>query len=199
MSFGVSGPGEPLMSRNYLAILQHIADVGYPALSVALTTNGTLLTPEFLRRHAAVRWSHVRISLNAGSARTHARMTGKSLFDRVLHNLDALCALRDSRPPPFPVTLSCVLSEMVMGDLHAFAEIATRYRTDVVVEPMYGDMNELSPWTRPEKLTRLADELGSVAHDFALRNPPLSRAFRGVEEFARRRLALGDFSVLAHH
>lgn len=199
MSFGVAGPGEPLMSRNYLAILQHIADVGYPTLSVELTTNGTLLTPEFLRRHAGVRWAHVRISLNAGSAGTHARMTGKNLFDRVMNNLDALCALRETRHPHFPVTLSCVLSEMVMGDLHAFAEIATRYRTDVVVEPMYGDMNGLSPWTRPEKLGRLADELGAVARDFALRNPPLSRAFRAVEEFARQRLALGDFAQLAHH
>jgi hypothetical protein len=47
---------------------------------VSLTTNGTLLTPSFLARHAAVRWSHVRVSLNAGSEATHARMTGKRLF-----------------------------------------------------------------------------------------------------------------------
>jgi hypothetical protein len=30
MSFGVSGPGEPLMNKNFLALLGHISDTGYP-------------------------------------------------------------------------------------------------------------------------------------------------------------------------
>ena len=199
MSLTVSGPGEPLMSRNYLALLADVAERAYPSLRVSLTTNGTLLTPAFLARHAAVRWSSVRISLNAGSEATHARMTGKRLWARVMENLDALCALRDTRDKTLEITLSCVLSEMVMGDLHRFAELVTSRGTHVVVEPMYGDMNALSPWTRPEKLRLLAAELGAVADDFALKNPPLAKAFRAVETFALARLAGVDFAPLAHH
>lgn len=199
MGFTVAGPGEPLMSRNYLAILGEIATGRYPSLRVSVTTNGTLLTPAFLERHRAVEWAHVRVSLNAGSAATHARMTGKALWERVTENLDALCALRDSRPRPFEVTLSCVLSELVMGDLQRFAEIVTTRGTRVVVEPMYGDLGGLSPWTRPAKLRALADELGAVADGFALRNPPLSKGFRAVERFARRRLEGDDFAPLDHH
>ncbi len=199
MSFSVSGPGEPLMSRNYLRLLEHIADAGYPSLGMALTTNGTLITPSFLARHRGVRWSHIRFSLNAGSARTHETMTGKQLFDRVRENLDAVCRLRDEQSPPFEVTLSCVLSKMVMGDLHAFAQIVTDYRTRVVVEPMYGDLGALSPWTRPDLLLELQRELGSVADAYTLRNPPLSKAFRAVERFALSRLEGRDFAKLAHH
>gem|GEM_PF-1055202 len=199
MSFTVSGPGEPLMSRNYLSLLHEIAERAYPSLRVSVTTNGTLLTPAFLERHAAVRWAHVRISLNAGSEATHERMTGKRLWGRVMENLDALCALRDARERPFEVTLSCVLSEMVMGDLRNFAEIATSRRAHIVVEPMYGDMGGLSPWARPSKLRPMADELAAVADEFALKNPPLSKAFRAVERFARRRLEGDDFAPLDHH
>lgn len=199
MSFAVSGPGEPLMSRNYLRLLQHVADGDYPSLSMAITTNGTLMTPAFLERHRRIRWSHVRFSLNAGSARTHETMTGKRLFDRLRENLDALCALRDGHDPPFDVTLSCVLSTMVMGDLHNFAKIVTDYRTRVVVEPMYGNQKDLSPWTRPELLRELKGELASVADAYALRNPPLAKAFRAVERFAQSRLDGGEFGKLAHH
>ena len=199
MSLSVSGPGEPLMSRNYLRLLERIAGGNYPSLRVALTTNGTLLTPAFLERHKAVQWAHVRVSLNAGSAKVHERMTGKALFSRVIENIEALVQLRDSREPPFDITLSCVLSEMGMGDLHAFASLATRLKTRIVVEPMYGDLEGLSPWTRPEKLVVLADELASVADVYALANPPLSKAFRAVERFARERLQSGDLRLLEHH
>jgi MoaA/NifB/PqqE/SkfB family radical SAM enzyme len=199
MSLTVSGPGEPLMSRNYLALLEDVARRAYPSLRVSLTTNGTLLTPAFLARHAAVRWSSVRISLNAGSEGTHARMTGKRLWPRVMENLDALSALRDTRDKTLEITLSCVLSEMVMGDLHRFAELVTSRGTHVVVEPMYGDMNSLSPWTRPDTLRLMAAELGAVADAYALKNPPLAKALRAVEGFARARLAGSDFTPLAHH
>lgn len=199
MAFGVSGPGEPLMSPNYLRLLAVIADGEYPALRMSLTTNGTLITPSFLERHQRVPWSQVRISINAGSAATHESMTGKRLFDRVRENLDALCALRDRRPVPFKVTLSCVLGDKQIGDLHNFAELVNSHGTDVIVEPMYGDLRGLSPWTRPARLAVLADELRSVADDYAVKNPPLSRAFRAVERYAVERLAHTDWRPLDHH
>jgi MoaA/NifB/PqqE/SkfB family radical SAM enzyme len=199
MSFGVSGPGEPLMNKNFLALLAHISDHGYPALSLSLTTNGTLLTPEFLARNANVPWGSVRVSLNAGSAATWERMTGKPYFERVLRNLDALCALRDRRERSFSVTLSLVLGSVQMGDLMKFAQIVHDHRTAIIIEPMNDDKRELSPWVRPPRLAALADELHSVAEAFVEKNPDISRAFRAVEGFARTRLQSQDFEVLKGH
>ena len=64
---------------------------------------------------------------------------------------------------------------------------------------MYGDMNALSPWTRPDRLRAMAAELGAVADAYDLRNPPLARAFRAVEGFARRRLEGPLETPLPHH
>jgi MoaA/NifB/PqqE/SkfB family radical SAM enzyme len=199
MSFGVAGPGEPLMNGNFLKLLGHISDTGYPSLSVSITTNGVLLTPAFQQRHRNVPWGHVRVSLNAGSAETHERMTGKKYFDRVLENIDTLCALRDKAQTKFMITLSFVLSENQMGDLHRFAKIVHDRHTNLVVEPMYGNLRELSPWIRPDRLMVLADEMKSVADDYATKNPDISRAFTAVERFARQRLAGGDFRPLGSH
>jgi MoaA/NifB/PqqE/SkfB family radical SAM enzyme len=199
MSFGVSGPGEPLMNRNFLALLGHISDVGYPSLTVSLTTNGTLLTPEFLARNCNVPWGSVRISLNAGTAATWERMTGKGHFDRILRNLAALCDLRDRSSPAFTVTLSLVLGSVQMGDLSKFAQIVHDHRTAIIIEPMNDDKRNLSPWVRPDRLGELADELHSVADAYVEKNPDIARAFRAVEGFARSRLRAGDFSVLKGH
>jgi pyruvate-formate lyase-activating enzyme len=50
LSIGVSGPGEPLMSKNFLALLAHMARREYPALGVSLTTpSAPLGTNTFMR------------------------------------------------------------------------------------------------------------------------------------------------------
>jgi MoaA/NifB/PqqE/SkfB family radical SAM enzyme len=199
MGFGVSGPGEPLMNKNFLALLAHISDTGFPALAISLTTNGTLLTPEFLARNQNVPWSSVRISLNSGSAETYQRMTGKDYFDRILRNLDALCELRERGPRRFTITLSLVLGSVQMGDLAKFAKIVDDHRTAIILEPMNDDKRELSPWVRPERLAALADELHSVGESYVVRNPDIARAFRAVEDFARARMQAGNYAVLEGH
>lgn len=183
MNLTVSGPGEPLMSPSFQALLRHISAARYPSLDLSMTTNGTLLTPAVLARHEGVRWGHIRISLNAGTAATHERMTGKKLFERVLANIDAVVALRDRMERPFRLTLSCVLSELVMGDLAAFAEIVHRAGANVVLEPMTGDLQGLSPYADRERLRRLTGECAQVAELFEARNPAIARAFAAMSRF----------------
>ena len=184
MALTVSGPGEPLMSKSFQALLAHVAERGYPSLELSLTTNGTLLTPEWLARHRGVRFGHVRMSINAGSARTHERMTGKKLWDRVLANASAVASLRDRQERPFRLTLSCVISELVLGDLAAFAELVHAHRAEIVLEPMTGDDEGLSPYKSAERAARAAAECREVAASFANRNPKIARAFDAMASFA---------------
>jgi MoaA/NifB/PqqE/SkfB family radical SAM enzyme len=141
----------------------------------------------------------VRISLNAGSAETYERMTGKPHFERILRNLDALCALRDRAAHGFSVTLSLVLGSVQMGDLSKFARIVHDHRTAIILEPMNDNKRDLSPWVRPQRLADLADELHSVADEYVAKNPDITRACRAVEAFARSRIETTDFSVLKGH
>jgi len=199
MTLSVIGPGEPLMSQRFPKLLAHINDRGYSALQVSLTTNGTLMTRSWLERHANVRFNHIRISLNAGSAATHERMTGKRFFDRLLPAIDALAERKARSDSRFEFTLSCVLSNNVLGDLRNFAEIVDRANANIVVEPMYGNMLGLSPYVRAEKLRALRDECAAVSEAFEVRNPKVSRAFRAMEQFASERLRTRRLAVLPQH
>ena len=199
MTLSVNGAGEPLMSKRFPALLAHINDRGYPALQVSLTTNGTLMTKSWLERHANVRFNHIRVSLNAGSAATHERMTGKKFFERLMPTIDALAERKARSDSRFELTLSCVLSSYVLGDLRNFAEIVDRANANIVVEPMYGNMLGLSPYVRGEKLRALRDECAGVSAAFEVRNPKISRAFRAMEQFASQRLRTRNLAVLPQH
>jgi pyruvate-formate lyase-activating enzyme len=199
MNLSVVGPGEPLMSKLFPRLLEHINDTGYPSLHVSMTTNGTLMTRGWLARHRNVRLGHIRISLNAGSAATHERMTGKRFFDRLLDNIDALAERKRLSDARFELTLSCVLSEYVLGDLMNFAEIVDRANANVVVEPMYGNALGLSPYVKADRLRALRDECRAVSDAFAVRNPKVARAFRAMEQFAQGRLQRRHLAVLPQH
>jgi pyruvate-formate lyase-activating enzyme len=196
MQLTVVGPGEPLMSASFLRLLEHIATAGYPSLTVSLTTNGTLARPTWLKRHANIRWGQIRFSINAGSAATHERMTGKRLFDQLLENIEAVVELRAGRSEPFVFVLSCVLSRLIYGDLARYAEIVNRYDALPVLEPMTGNMNDLSPFVDQESTRRLMEECEVVASAWRERNTKLYRAFEAMARFARKRLERDDFTML---
>ena len=196
MQLTIVGPGEPLMSVTFKKLMEEIATREFPSLTVSLTTNGTLARPSWIKRHANVRWGQIRFSINAGSAATHERMTGKKLFDQLIENVEAVVALRDSRNPPFNFTLSCVLSQLIVDDLHRYAELVDKYRAVPVLEPMTGSDNDLSPYTSEERTRRLMEECNAVARDYQHRNPQLYAAFEAMGRFAESRLQAQIFTPL---
>ena len=182
------GPGEPLMSAGFQRLLGHIADGAYPSLTVSVTTNGTLVRKSWIERHKAVRWGLIRVSLNAGTAASYERMTGKKgFFENVLAGVELLAEHRDARREPFELVLSCVLSTNVMGELGAFAALAHRYRAGVVLEPMTGDLDGRSPYKTAETIRRVGEECRAIATEYAAKNPALARAFAAMSSFADER------------
>lgn len=188
MHLSAVGPGEPLMSAGFQRLLGHIADRGYPSLTVSVTTNGTLVRKRWIERHKNVRWGLLRVSLNAGTPEAYERMTGKrGLFESTLEGIELLAEHRDARREPFELILSCVLSTNVLGELGAFAALAHRYRAGVVLEPMTGDLDGKSPYKTAETIRRLGEECRAVADEYAAKNPPLARAFLAMSSFADER------------
>lgn len=188
LQLAVVGPGEPLMSAGFNRLLGHIADRGYPSLSVAMTTNGTLLRKSWVERHRDVRWGMLRVSLNAGSARSYLRMTGKEgYFERALEGVELLATLRETRRDTMQLVLSCVLSTNVLGDLSNFAAIVHRFGATPVLEPMTGDLNGNSPYKSAETIRALGEECRAVAEEYAVKNPAIARAFAAMEQFSEER------------
>jgi hypothetical protein len=114
-------------------------------------------------------------------------------------SIEALAERKERSDSRFELTLSCVLSDFVLGDLGNFAEIVDRANANIVVEPMYGNSLNLSPYVKADKLRALRDECAAVSRAFEVRNPKVARAFRAMEQFAGERLRTRNLTVLPHH
>lgn len=81
------GEGEPLLHRDIAGLMQYTKNSG---IDVALTTNGVFLS-EALMEQAAASISWIKVSLNAGTAATYAKIhrTGEADFEQVFSNISA--------------------------------------------------------------------------------------------------------------
>jgi len=86
------GEGEPLLNKDIAELITHARKSG---LDTAITTNGALLTKPLLEK-ILPHLSWLRISLNAGAAKTYASIhrTNPRDFDKVIANLKEAVRLK---------------------------------------------------------------------------------------------------------
>lgn len=136
--------GEPLASPVLRAVLAGDLAAAAPQLEVALTTNGSYLTPAELARYRHVRFGHVTVSLNAATATTYLAVNRGLPWARVRPNLDALLAAHRATRNPRAITYSMVILRANLHEIEAFAALAEA--DDVAVRfmlPMH-DRNQQS-------------------------------------------------------
>jgi len=87
-----TGGGEPLIHRDHAKVFVMAKELG---LDIALVTNGTLVTGATLEALRGAAW--VRVSLDAASAETYAKVRGvrPELFQKALGAIRDLATLRD--------------------------------------------------------------------------------------------------------
>lgn len=80
--------GEPLLRPDLYEIAQYATDKGF---RVVLATNGTLLTPEIVKRLKEVGIQRVSISIDGSSKETHDTFRGEQgAFEGALHGIELL-------------------------------------------------------------------------------------------------------------
>jgi len=94
----LTGWGEPLLNPRLPEYARRLKEAG---CHVSFTSNGTLLTPDLTRELLAVGVNAINVSCDAGTAAAYESVRGKGMFDRLVDNLQALCALRVPGQP-FP-------------------------------------------------------------------------------------------------
>lgn len=177
--------GEPLSSPVFREFL---ASGALPAhAKVALTTNGSYLTPKELERLSGVSFEHVTVSLNAASAETYARVNRGLPMTRIRENLAAL------RERVEAVTYSMVLLRENLTEIEAFAALAERDGVGVrFMLPMH-DRNGQSIMTDAEIMRDVERRLRLVAKRLGARDA--ARAL-GEAEVLSDRLARGVIRAL---
>jgi radical SAM protein with 4Fe4S-binding SPASM domain len=83
-SLAFSG-GEPMMRKDFFEVARHAVDSG---LYISLATNGTLLTPENVRKLKEIGLNYVEVSLDGSDAKTHDHFRGQTgAFNQAMRGL----------------------------------------------------------------------------------------------------------------
>jgi MoaA/NifB/PqqE/SkfB family radical SAM enzyme len=116
------GVGEPMMVRALPRMIRYLKDRGVYTL---FNTNGTLLTQRAGRELIDVGLDELRISLDAATPQTFARVRGRDLLARILRNVRAFTALQRELKCTAPrVSLWLTGLKETIAELPAFVRLA---------------------------------------------------------------------------
>jgi MoaA/NifB/PqqE/SkfB family radical SAM enzyme len=125
------GVGEPMMVRALPRMIRHLKDRG---VYVLFNTNGTLLTQRAGRLLIDAGLDELRVSLDAASAQSFARVRGRDLFARIVRNVRAFTALQSGLQCAAPrVSLWLTGLKETIAELPAFVQVAA----DIGVKEVY--------------------------------------------------------------
>ena len=124
------GIGEPLLNKELPQIIHHLKAAGKYVL---FNSNATLLNARWQRSLIDSQLDEFRVSLDATTPESYAEVRGKPMFALILHNLEALMALKKhlgaSRPR---VSLWLTGLKETLRELPDFLRLAHRLGIDEV-------------------------------------------------------------------
>lgn len=161
----LAGAGEPTIHPDCFPAACRAKELG---LDVAMSTNGTILTPEHLEVMAAcLTW--VRFSMSGGTPDTYAAVhqTQPRDFTKVLGNLERLAELKRATGSDITIGSQCVLTEENHTELPALAKLMKARGADYFVvkhfyphgENVYCPDLSFRTQIYLDELERLAEEL----------------------------------------
>ena len=99
----LAGWGEPLLYKGYMSIIKRIKELG---MKCEIITNGSMLDADAGKQLIEEGVDNIRVSLNAASAETYAKIHGNikpEMFERVTSNLRRIVRERDVRELSLPM------------------------------------------------------------------------------------------------
>jgi pyruvate-formate lyase-activating enzyme len=104
---------EPLMDRRIVQRI-HLSKQHNPQAQISLWSNGVALTPPLIHQLLTSPLDSLGVSIHAHRPETYRRITGRSDFDRVLHNVVHLAEQRQIHCPQMSLSLRYVATSAPM-------------------------------------------------------------------------------------
>lgn len=189
--------GEPLASPVLRRFLEETDFAPYAQLEVALTTNGSYLTPRQMERFAHVPFGNLTLSLNAATPETYLAVNRGLPWARVREHLDEIARLRAAGALRATVSYSMVVLRRNVHEIDAFAALAARDDAEVRYLLPHRDRNGESIMARRDAMESARDALARVAEGLARRGREReARAVTGPARVLADRLRRGVLTVL---
>ena len=118
------GIGEPLLNAELPAMVRHVK-ARHPSAVVLFNSNAVLLDREWQQTLIDVQLDELRVSLDAATAPTYARVRGIDAFDRVVENVRSFAGRLQGRECPRLSLWSMALRDN-LGELPALVDLAAR-------------------------------------------------------------------------
>jgi molybdenum cofactor biosynthesis enzyme MoaA len=177
--------GEPLASPVFRQFLAHFNGGIHPQLRLAMTTNGSYLTPSFIEQIRHVPFGSITVSLNAATPATYSEVNRGLDFARIRQNLDALLKWKRQTGVPNNITYSMVLLQSNLTEIEEFAALAERDTVRVrFMLPMH-NRNQQSIFTSFAAMDTAVSALERVA---ARMTPAAAADVAGEIAVIRRRI-----------
>ena len=135
-----AGEGEPLLHKQLAEAILYAKEVG---LDIAITTNGTMLTQEFVEKCLhAITW--IKISINGGTREVYAKIhqTKEADFDRVWNNLASTTLYRELSGAKCTIGIQSVLLPDNINTVEDMVLDAKHCGLDYVVVKPYSQHNK---------------------------------------------------------
>jgi len=117
------GIGEPLLNAELAAMIRYVKDQ-YPSAVVLFNSNAVLLDEDW--RHALIEaeLDEFRVSLDAATAATYARIRGIDAFDTVIENLGRFASLHNAGRPRLSFWFTAMRENL--NELPVLADLAAK-------------------------------------------------------------------------
>ncbi len=117
------GWGEPFLNREYQRIFDYVT-TNYHGTRIHISTNGSLLTDEWIHKFLEYEKCLINVSINASTAKTYNKITGVNLFKSVVKNASKMVeAKQRNKADDFVITASFVITKINIYELPRFIEL----------------------------------------------------------------------------
>jgi len=177
-----AGEGEPMLHPDIADLVAHAHNSG---LDVAITTNGTVLTPDFVQR-VLKHCTWVKISCNAGNANVYAQVHGcpEAHWDKLWDNVRYAVEYRNSVSADTAIGVQSVLLPENAATLQQLAKRAKHTGVDyLVVKPYSQHGSSLNSQYKGIVYDEVYDKYMSALSMYASSNFEIVTRHRSMEDY----------------